>query len=291
MTDRTERWLVGTDRLAEMLADDNVRIFDCSTRLEPDPASTYRVVPCIEEWRSAHIPGAGFIDIQAKLSKPHPKLRFTFPEPDHFQKAMRELGVGNDSRVVLYSRFHPMWATRVWWMLRAFGFDNAAILDGGIDKWEAEGKPVESGETSYPPGDFTAKPRPGLIASREDVLGAVTNGGALVLNALSREQHEGGGVAYGRPGRIAGSKVAPAREMIDPATKAFRSLEELRAMLDDVGATGEGRLITYCGGGIAATTPAFVMALLGRDDVALYDNSLTEWSVDEALPMETGPQS
>lgn len=289
MQDRINRWLMSTDALAEALKDPDIRIYDCSTRLEPDPDSTYKVVPCIGEWREAHIPGASFIDIQGAISKPDPRLRFTFPDAALFQSGMRKLGLRNDSRVVLYSRFHPMWATRVWWMLRAFGFDNAAILDGGIDKWEAEGRPVASGEESYPEGDFLARPRDGMIATREDVLGAVTDGGAVILNGLSREQHEGGGVAYGRPGRIAGSEVTPAREMIDPETKAFRPIEELRAMLDGVGADGGRKVITYCGGGIAATTPSFVMALLGRDNVALYDNSLTEWSVDESLPMETGP--
>lgn len=288
MQDRVERWLISTEALEAQLHDEDLRIFDCSTRLEPDPENTYRVAPCVDEWREAHLPGAGFIDIQQQLSRPDPKLRFTFPDASQFQTAMRNLGVNNNSQVVLYSRFHPMWATRVWWMMRAFGFDNAAILDGGIDKWEAEQRSVESGERAYPPGDFTAAPRNGLIASRDDVLGAMTTGEAVIVNGLSREQHEGGGTHYGRPGRIAGSEVAPAREMLDPETKAFRPLDELREMLDGAGADGSKPVITYCGGGIAATTPAFVMALLGRDNVSLYDNSLSEWCGDTDLPMETG---
>jgi thiosulfate/3-mercaptopyruvate sulfurtransferase len=288
MQDRIERWLISTESLAAQLADPGLRIFDCSTRLEPDPENTYRVAPCVDEWRAAHVPGAGFIHIQDQLSRPDPRLRFTFPEAEQFQAAMRDLGVSNDSRVVLYSRAHPMWATRVWWMMRAFGFDNVAILDGGIDKWIMEGRPVESGEAAYPPGDFTARSRPGMIASRQDVLGAINTGEAVILNGLSREQHEGGGVHYGRPGRIAGSEVAPAREMLDPETRAFRPLNELQDMLDATGADGSKPVITYCGGGIAATTPSFVMALLGRDNVALYDNSLSEWCSDNDLPMENG---
>lgn len=284
--DRAQAWLVSTGRLAEMLDDPQVRVFDCSTRLEPDPQATYRVVPCRDEWLAGHIPGAGFIDIQGDLSRPDPRLRFTFPDADAFAAAAGRLGIGDGCRVVLYSRFHPMWATRVWWLLRAFGFDSAAVLDGGIDKWQAEGRPLESGARTLPPASFTATPRPGLIAGKARVLDAMRTGEAVILNALGRDQHAGTGAHYGRPGRIAGSTNLPAREMIDPATKAFRPLEELRTMLDGVGADGSAPLLTYCGGGIAATTPAFVMALLGRDDVSVYDNSLSEWCADPALPME-----
>lgn len=289
MNDRVERWLIGTADLQDLLADPDVRIFDCSTRLEPDPGRTYRVVPCREEYEAAHIPGAGFIDIQGDLSQPHPDLRFTFPDAASFARQAGRLGIGDGTRVVLYSRFHPMWATRVWWLLRAFGFDNAAVLDGGIDKWEAEGRPVECGAASYPAAEFTPRPRPELISDREQVMAALADDGAVVLNALSREQHAGGGANYGRPGRIAGSVNVPAREMI-AKDRTFRPLPELERMLDEAGADGSRRVVTYCGGGIAATTPAFVMALLGRDDVSLYDNSLSEWCAIPDLPMENDSQ-
>lgn len=288
MQDRISRWLMDTATLSAMLDDPDLRVFDCSTRLEPDPGNTYRVVPCVEEWREGHIPGAGFIDIQGQLSKPDPKLRFTFPDPEAFADAMAGLGVSDNSRVVLYSRMHPMWATRVWYLLRAMGFDNVAVLDGGIDKWAAEGRPLSTKADTRPRGRFTARLRPEMIVDRSQVLAAVEGEGSLVLNALSEEQHQGGGVNYGRPGRIAGSGLVSARSMIDPTTRAFRPLPELQAMLDAAGATGDRPVITYCGGGIAATTPTFVMALLGRDNVALYDNSLSEWCSIDDLPMETG---
>lgn len=288
MNDRVDRWLISTERLAALLGEPKLRIFDCSTRLEPAAETTYRVVPCREEWAAGHIPGAGFIDIQGDLSKPHPTLRFTFPDAAAFAEAAGRLGIGDDSRVVLYSRFHPMWATRVWWMLRAFGFDNAAVLDGGIDKWEAEGRPLSTEPPAYRRATFTPRPRPELIADKEDVLAALGGGRGVVVNALAREQHAGtGGTDYGRPGRIAGSVNVPARELVDRGTKAFLPLAELARELDEVGADGSRPVVTYCGGGIAATTPAFVMALLGRDDVAVYDNSLSEWCRDPALPMES----
>lgn len=288
MTDRIERWLISTEQLAAQLGDPDLRVFDCSTRLAPDPKATFRVEPCRPEWEASHIPGAGFIDIQGDLSRDDPNLRFTLPDATAFAAAAGRLGIGDGTRVVLYSRFHPMWATRVWWMLRAFGFDNAAVLDGGIDKWEAEGRATDSGTVLHPAATFTATPRPELIADQTRVQAAMADDGTVVLNALGRDQHAGGdGVHYGRPGRIAGSVNVPAREMLDPKTRAFLPLPRLKQMLADVGADGSGPLVTYCGGGIAATTPAFIMALLGHDDVALYDNSLTEWCMNPNLPMET----
>ncbi|MDF1722772.1 MAG: sulfurtransferase [Minwuia sp.] len=288
MTERSERWLISTEQLAAQLGDPDLRVLDCSTRLAPATETTFRVEPCRAEWEASHIPGAGFIDIQGDLSRPDPKLRFTLPDAASFAAAAGRLGIGDDSRIVLYSRFHPMWATRVWWMLRAFGFDNAAILDGGIDKWEAEGRATESGTAEYPPAIFTARPRPELIADQKRVQAAMTENGTIILNALGRDQHTGsGGTHYGRPGHIAGSVNVPAREMTDPKTRAFLPLPQLEKMLKEVGVDGSAPVVTYCGGGIAATTPAFVMALLGHDDVALYDNSLTEWCMDPNLPMET----
>ncbi len=286
--DRVAQWLVSTDSLQEQLGTGNLRIFDCTTRLVPDPQTTYRIEACIDDWRQGHIPGAGFIDIQGQLSKPHPTLRFTFPEPDAFEAAVAELGVSNDSRVVLYSRYHPMWATRVWYLLRAMGFDNVAVLDGGIDKWIAEGRPLSTEDVTWPKGNFTARLRPEMVADSDQVRAAVNGDGSVVVNALSEEQHRGEGLHYGRPGRIATSALVSARAMIDSATKAFKPLPKLQKMLDDAGATGDRTVITYCGGGIAATTPSFVMALLGRDDFALYDNSLSEWCLLPDAPMETG---
>ncbi len=191
-------------------------------------------------------------------------------------------------RVVLYDRFVNMWAARVWWMLRAFGFDAAAVLDGGWKKWTLEGRPVATDDGARPPRRFVARPRPALVADRAGVLAALGEG-ACVLNALTEEQHRGtGGVSYGRPGRIAGSANVPARDLVDPATHAYLPPEALRARFAATGALDAGRVITYCGGGIAASSDAFALALLGREDVAVYDASLSEWAADPSLPMETG---
>jgi thiosulfate/3-mercaptopyruvate sulfurtransferase len=173
-------------------------------------------------------------------------------------------------------------------MLRAFGFDDAAVLNGGWRKWTAEGRPISTDDGERPARRFTARPRPELIADKSGVLAALGEDRTCVLNALTEVQHKGGGVTYGRPGRIAGSANVPARDLVDPRTHAYLPLDVLRAKFEAAGALDAGRVITYCGGGIAASSDAFVLTLLGHDRVAVYDASLSEWAADPTLPMEQG---
>jgi thiosulfate/3-mercaptopyruvate sulfurtransferase len=175
-------------------------------------------------------------------------------------------------------------------MLRNYGFDNAAVLNGGFQKWAREGRRVETGPAkSRPPASFTVRQDRGLMVGKEAVLGAVGDAGVCTVNALSHEQHTGtGGNVYGRVGRIAKSVNVPAATLIDPATGAFRPAADIRARFDAVGAFDKQRVITYCGGGIAASTDALALVMLGHPDVRLYDASMSEWSNDPGLPMETG---
>src|SRR5262249_6931648 len=156
-----------------------------------------------------------------------------------------------------------MWAARVWWMLRAVGFDRAGVLNGGWKKWTLEGRPTSTEPCAYPSARFVARPRPELFVGKEAVLAGPGERATCVPNARSPEQHRGtGGVAYERPGRIAGTSNVPARELVDPATHAYLAPDVLRRRFTDAGALDAGRVITYCGGGIAASSDAFVLALL-----------------------------
>jgi thiosulfate/3-mercaptopyruvate sulfurtransferase len=223
------------------------------------------------------------------LSDRASRLRFTFPPAEQFAAAAGARGLGDGHRVVLYSTGTMWWATRIWWMLRAFGFDNAAVLNGGFQKWRAEGRPVSTEPSRYPPATFTPHPRPGLIAQKETVLAALDDAGTVVINALSERQHRGESeVHYGRPGRIRNSVCVPGTSLIDKAGNTFLDAAALSARFEAVGAGPDKRVITYCGGGIAASADAFALALLGYPDIALYDNSLSEWVQDPELPMETG---
>ena len=284
------QYLVETDWLAQHLDDPNVRVLECTVYLHPDASSPLgsRVESGRAKWTEGHIPGAGFVDLREELSDKRSKLRFMMPPAEQFAEVMGRAGVGDSVRVVLYDRVVNMWAARVWWMLRAFGYENAAVLNGGWKKWTLEGRPVATDNGRRPPRMFVTKPRPDLIADKEAVLAGVGNRATCLLNALTPEQHQGtGGVAYSRPGRIAGSGNVAARDLVDPATHAYLPSEVLRDRFAAAGALHAGKVITYCGAGIAASSDAFVLTLLGKDDVAVYDASLSEWGFDPSLPMET----
>ena len=283
------QYLVETDWLAQHLDDPNVRVLECTVYLHPKPEGGFRAESGRAKWAEGHIPGAGFADLTEELSDRTSPLLYMMPPPEQFAEAMGRYGVGDGVRVVLYDRAVNMWAARVWWMLRAFGYENAAVLNGGWKKWTTEGRAIATDSGARPAREFRANPRPDLIADKKAVLAGVGDRATCLINALTEEQHRGtGGVAYGRAGRITGSGNVAARDLVDPKTHAYLSADELRAKFEAVGALGAGRVITYCGGGIAASSDAFVLTLLGKDDVAVYDASLSEWARDPSLPMETG---
>lgn len=281
-------YLVSTQWLAEHLNDPNVRVLDATTHLPPLPDfSLYNVVSGRADFEKAHIPGAAFVDIDHDVSTPHPRLHFMLCPPEQFAEAMGRLGVGDDTHVVCYATANHWWATRLWWMLRVYGHDRASVLDGGFQKWQREGRPTESGPAkAAKPARFTPRHRPELVATKEDVLRAMGDGSVCTVNALRREQHAGtGGVYYGRRGHITGSVNIPAAEHINQ-DNTFKSAAELRTILGP--ALQSPQVVTYCGGGIAATSVALTLAMLGYDRVKVYDNSLTEWAADPSLPMATG---
>jgi thiosulfate/3-mercaptopyruvate sulfurtransferase len=280
-------YLVETDWLAQHLGD--VVVLDCTTHLIPDPKSTYVVKPGREDFEKGHIPGAQFCDVSRDVSDTSQKLNFMRPTPENFAAAMRRFGVSNSTRVITYSTANVWWATRVWWLLREFGHDNAAVLNGGWQKWTRENRPVETGAgTARPAGDFVVREVRNLMVGKDAVKAAVGDAGICTLNALLPAQHTGsGGNSYGRPGRIAGSVNVPAAHLVDPESNMFLPPDELRRRLGAAGALDKP-VITYCGGGIAASADAMILTMLGHQDVKIYDASLSEWAKDDSLPMETG---
>src|SRR5262245_1224154 len=183
--------LVSTSWLASQLGRADLRVLDCTVLLSPQPTGGYAVESGRATWAKAHIPGSGFADLAVDLSDPDSLLRFTLPTPERFAKAMGALGVGDGDRVVLYDSRVNMWAARMWWMLRAFGFDSAAVLDGGWRAWTTDGRPTSSQAPDWPPSTFTARPRPGLFVGKEMVRAAIGSGQTCLVNALDRAQHRG----------------------------------------------------------------------------------------------------
>src|SRR5882724_6577613 len=162
-------FLIDTAVLERQLGDPNLRIFDCTTNLIPDPKTTYQAVPARADFERGHIPGAQFVDLQADLSDKDQRLRFMLPPAADFAAAMSRFGVGEGTRVVLYSTANPWWATRVWWLLRIFGFDDAAVLDGGWQKWSREGRPVETGPAKPPsPAHFVVREQRPLMVGKDE---------------------------------------------------------------------------------------------------------------------------
>ncbi|MFL5282747.1 MAG: sulfurtransferase [Rhodopila sp.] len=280
-------YLVETDWLAQHL--NEVVVLDCTTHLIPDPKITYVIKPGREDFEQGHIPGAQFCDVSRDVSDTTQKLNFMRQKPEDFAAAMRRFGISNSTRVVTYSTANVWWATRVWWLLREFGHDNAAVLNGGFQKWQRENRPIETGPGKpRPAGDFTVREVRNLMVGKDAVKAAIGDAGICTLNALLSAQHTGtGGNSYGRPGRIAGSVNVPAASLVDPDTNTFLPPEELRRRLGAVGAL-DRPVIAYCGGGIAASADAMILTMLGHQDVKVYDASLSEWAKDASLPMETG---
>jgi thiosulfate/3-mercaptopyruvate sulfurtransferase len=281
------QYIVETGWLAAHLHDANVRVLDATTHLLPKPV-LYDPKPGIEDFERGHIPGAAFVDIEGELSDHSAQLHFMMPPAQQFVEAMSAIGVGNDSFVVCYATANHWWATRLWWMLRAFGHDKVAVLNGGFQKWQAQRRPVETGRAQpRPRATFVAQRRAGWVVGKEQVRDAIGAAGICTVNALRPEQHAGtGGTVYGRLGHIKGSINIAAVNVVDAQTNVFKPADELRALLAP--ALAQPRVITYCGGGIAATSIAMLLMMFGHNNVQLYDASMSEWAQDDSLPMESG---
>ncbi len=283
------RMLLDGDHLETRLGDEHLRVYDCTTWLRLDPPRIYRVESGREAFESGHIPGADFLDLAGELSDPELGFNFMMPAPEALAKTFEAHGIGDDSEVVLYSRDNIQWATRVWWMMRAIGFNSASVLDGGFDKWETDGRPTTTTIHKYPTASLTPRPRTGMFCDSAAVLAAMEEPNTCVINALRESLHDGSeAVNYGRPGRIPGSVNVPGISLLDPNTKAYRPLPELKRIFAEAGALNAEKVVIYCGGGIAATSDAFTLMRLGKDAVTIYDASMSEWAKDPSLPMETG---
>ena len=286
---KNPKFLVETDWLATHLNDTNIRVLDCTAFNRQDGSGGIRAESGRDSWEKEHIPGSSHADLVNDLSDKDAPFRYMLPPVEQFARSFSGYGVGAGTQAVLYDSTSGSWATRIWWMLRAFGFDNACVLNGGLHKWKLEGRPVDTAPSDYPAAIFLAKPRAGLMANKDEVLAALEQGSTCILNALSEEQHLGtGGADYGRPGRIANSVNVPASDLYDPETHAYLPPERLAKRFADVGADVAERVITYCGGGIAASNDAFILTMLGYENVAVYDASMSEWASDPSLPMQTG---
>jgi len=294
MTFQNPQYLVETDWLAEHLNDPELRIIECNVGmpnyLDESASDHIELVSGRGDYKQGHIPGSDFVDLVTEFTNQDDKRSmFPLPSPEQFAEVMSRHGIGEGVRVVIYDRTMNAWAARFWWMLRSYGFDGAAVLNGGWAKWTAEHRPISATSPQSAPREFVALHRPELIATKEEVLQAIDDESACIINALDPEEFAGRGpVRYGRPGHIPTSVNIPARGLADPRTHDYWDAETLREQFAAAGAFDKDRVITYCGGGIAGSSEAFVLTLLGVENVALYNGSMMEWAADPELPLEVG---
>lgn len=294
MTYANPHYLKETEWLAQRLSDANLRIFDVTGRL----TSTLKNLAKERVYDQGHIPGAVYLDVASPagiFSKMDAQLPWTWPDKEQFETLMGQIGVNNESQVVLYGAtprrgidFGLMWCTRAWWVMHHFGVQ-CAILNGGWEKWVSEGHPVSLTPGSYVKTIYTANPewRRGL-ATKEAVLAALErNGSTCVIDALSAESYSGNDkMVYGpRKGHITGAVNVPMESLIHQDSYTFRNADEMRKRFEQTGIQLKEDVIVYCGGGIASTVDAFALALMGYEKVAVYDGSLFEWAADPTLPM------
>lgn len=280
--------LVNPDWLQSQLDDPSLRILDCSVAGRPKGDGSYEFIPQYGAWEEAHIPGSRFVDIPEQLSDKAAEVGLMMPAPEAVADTMKQLGIGDGSCVVLYDAGNHAWAARVWWILRVCGFDNAAVLNGGIRKWRAEGRPLASGAGETGAAEsFSLSVRPRLMASKQDVLDVLGNEAVVLLNSLPRPVFTGEVAPYGRAGHIPGSRNLSCEAIVDADSFDYLDLAALRQMAQASGALAGERVITYCGGGIAASSTALILTLLGVENIALYDGSMSEWCRDPDLPLDT----
>jgi len=284
--DKSQRMeaLVTAKWLSEHLNDPDLIVLDTTVIVKADDKGGFSLINGRASYDSGHIPYAGFADLLGSLSAKDESLQFVMPTPKEFSEAVGKLGIGNDSRVVLYSQSRPSWAARVWWMLRWAGLEQVAILDGGLKAWKAEGLPISKDSLTHPEKQFKLSLRPEMIANSGEVLDAINDRNVRIVDALSSEHYLGKFTMYARPGHIPSASNFPSSSLLDKAGQ-YRSIDELEMLHEGDPNT---RVITYCGGGIAASSVAFTMYRLGYKDVAVYMGSLQEWVADPKNPMTVG---
>ena len=262
---------MSTQWLAEHLDDPDVRVVDCRWYLRP-----FDMRNGDDEYAKAHIPGAVHARWDTELADPERPDLWMLAGPDRFADAMASRGIGDGTFVVAYDDQHVTVAARLWWALRVYGHTGAAVLDGGITKWQAEGRPTDDAVPRYPRAQFTPRYDPSLYATHQDVRAAVDTPTRLVDGRMAGAREADGGA-------IPGSITAPGIEFTG-ADGTWAAPDEARRRLDEAGARAPEPTIAYCRGGVGACGTALAYAIAGHHDVAVYDGSWTEWITDPEAP-------
>ena len=275
--------LVSTEWLANEMGASDLRIVDCSKHL---PAANR---DALAEYEAGHIPGAVFMDL-GDLVDTNAPVENTLPPAEKFASRMQSLGLGDGSRIVLYDDSAVKTSARAWFMLKMFGAHDVAILDGGLAKWKAEGRPLATGRETLRHRHFTVWRDDKQVRAKADVLANLETRAEQVIDARGAARWSGA-EADPRPniacGHIPGSANVPYTTLYN-ADGTFKPKAELKAAFEAAGVDLSKPIVTSCGSGVTACVLAFGMHLIGKNDVALYDGSWTEWGADPSLPKALG---
>ena len=277
--------LVSTEWLAAHLSDPHVRVLDSSYK-QPGITPTARA-----DYDAGHIPGAVFFDID-DVAMPGTSLPHMIPSAERFAAKMEERGIGNDDRVIVYDSVGLSSAGRAWWLLRLFGHENVALLDGGLMKWRAEGRPLKTAAPVIPPRRFVARFDPALVRDKSALLADLGRGREQVVDARAAARFEGTAEETWpgrRRGHIPDSRNVPFDRVTDPRTGQLKSADELRALFEEASVSLDRPIVASCGSGVTACALAFALYLIGHPGAAVYDGSWSEWGLPGDTPIETGP--
>lgn len=278
----SNRWLISTDQLAARLSDGHVVAVDASY---PSPGEPNRAHA---EYLEGHVPGAVFFDIEA-ISDHSSDLPHMLPGPTHFGEAVGALGIGEGDTVVVYDNVGLYSAPRVWWTFRIFGAKEVFILDGGLPKWKAEGRPIEHGPVKRPPKTFHAEMNVGAVATLADVRMALTDESAQIVDARSAERFSGKAPEPRpdlRSGHMPRSFNLPFARLVPNGRLAPRA--QIETAFKESGVDLQKPIITTCGSGITAAILTLALQSIGKEPKGLYDGSWAEWGARPDVPVERG---
>jgi len=283
--------LVSPAWLEKRMAEPGVCVVDARFEIRAGANGRMEPVAGRDGYEAGHIPGAVFLDLMGDLA--HPDAPLEILGPDLFEALMGELGIDNETTVVVYDAAGGTWAARLWWALRYYGHDDVRLLDGGFSSWSTNGRPVEAGAVVPTQSRFRAQAQPALRVTRDEVLSAISDDGVCIVDALPEPFFLGDAKLYPehQAGHIPGARNVPAPANLHPETSLVQPADVLAEIWAGAGVPRDKRVITYCGGGVFAAFALFALHLMGHEDAALYDASWSEWGADPDLPVQTGPAS